>query len=226
MCGRAVTSSLAESLGGGSPDAWAYDWLVVAGFPTTPSNVLVVVSWEYAESGGGGGMWNPLNTTQGWPGATDVNSVGVKNYAQRSDGLAANAHVIHNGLYGPVVSAFDRGDNAAATVQAIVTSPWGTRRINLRGTVPPPHPIPAPQPLKVSEMQTFPSHTKPPTKFRGAWVWADQGRVALVGGAVTVPAYHPPGPGPWASVYERTDGKAGFVIVPRLDLDEYAFELP
>lgn len=139
-----MTRNLSESLAGGSPDQWALDFLHAAGFPATPANVQVVVSWEYAESGGGGGMWNPLNTTQGgYAGETDFNSVGVKNYVRREDGIAANARVIHNGYYSRAVGEFQRGDNAGATVAAITSSPWGTRHIELRGVVvPPPKPEP------------------------------------------------------------------------------------
>jgi hypothetical protein len=191
-----VTSSLAESLGGGSPIVWAADWLVVAGFPTTVANNLVVESWEYAESGGGGGMWNPLNTTQQWPGAVSVNSAGVKNYQTRVDGLAANAHVIHNGLYGPVVAAFQRGDDAAATVQAIVTSPWGTRHIDLRGSVPAPapHPAPVPAPPKPKAV-LMPMVVMCPKG--GYWICHADGAVFAYGGA----PYHG-----GANQFKRTPG--------------------
>jgi hypothetical protein len=173
-----VTRSLSESLGGGSPESWAHDWLAVAGFPTTGENLRVVVAWEWAESGGGGGMWNPLNTTQGWPNATNANSVGVKNYASRNDGLGANAKVIHNGLYGPVVAAFDRGDNAYVTVGAIVTSPWGTRRINLGGPIPTPAPAPIPPPMKARIMPCLESNG-----HGGYWIVHADGAVFAFGGA-------------------------------------------
>lgn len=150
-----MTGSLAESLGGGTPDQWALDFLSACGFAPTPANVQVVVSWEYAESGGGGGMWNPLNTTQGgYAGETDFNSVGVKNYATRGDGIRANARVIHNGYYGRVVGEFVQGDNAGATVAAITGSPWGTHTIVLRGA-PTSTPAPPAQPAKVDEMQVI-----------------------------------------------------------------------
>lgn len=137
-----MTRSLSESLAGGSPAIWAADFLRAAGFPTTPTNVRVVISWEFAESSGGGGMWNPLNTTQGgYPGETNFNSVGVKNYARREDGIAANARVIHNGYYRDAVAAFEQGDHAQRIVDAITRSPWGTRHIQL--VDPPPVPPPA-----------------------------------------------------------------------------------
>lgn len=129
-----MTRSLSETLGGGSPDQWALDFLARAHFEATPANVQTVVSWEYAESSGGGGMWNPLNTTQGgYPGETNFNSVGVKNYVRRSDGIDANAHVIHNGYYPGVINRFLNGNDARATCDAITASPWGTGHIQLIG---------------------------------------------------------------------------------------------
>lgn len=146
-----MTRSLSESLGGGSPDAWALDFLAAARFAPTNANVQAVVSWEYAESSGGGGMWNPLNTTQGgYPGETDFNSVGVKNYAQRADGIAANARVIHNGYYPAVVALFTFGANARAICDAVTRSPWGTGYITLRGTVTPAPPTPKGEPMLIA----------------------------------------------------------------------------
>ena len=110
-----MTTSLAQSLGGHTPQEWAGDFLTAARFPTTSENVRAVISWEIAESSGGGGMFNPLNTTQGvYPGESDLNSVGVKNYARYADGIAACAKVIHNGLYPHVVAAFESGASAQA----------------------------------------------------------------------------------------------------------------
>ena len=179
-----MTHSLAESLGGGSPFIWAHDWLVEAQFPTTPENVRAVVSWEYAESGGGGGMWNPLNTTQGgFAGETDLNSVGVKNYVQRSDGLEANAHVIHNGLYPIVVAQLGFGVSAQAIVDAIVASPWGTKHIQL---IPPIVPPPAPTPTGDSMLYLTPG--KPdPNKFSGAVVVTGVTEFAVTGDTLCTP---------------------------------------
>jgi hypothetical protein len=139
-----VTRSLAETLDGGDPVLWARDFLRVAGFPESDANVQLVYSWEYAESGGGGGMWNPLNTTQGgYPGESDYNAVGVKNYARRADGLAANAKVIRNGYYPNVVILMEQGRNAHAIATAIESSPWGTRYLPILAM--PDHPAPQPE---------------------------------------------------------------------------------
>lgn len=146
-----MTTSLSQSLAGGSPDLWALDFLAAAHFRPTPENVRAVVSWEYAESAGGGGMWNPLNTTQGgYAGETDFNTVGVKNYARRSDGVAANARVIHNGYYEAAVAQFVLGSNARAICDAITASPWGTGYITLRGAQPVPPAVTKGEPMIIA----------------------------------------------------------------------------
>lgn len=182
-----MTRSLAESLGGGTAEQWALDFLTAAGFPGTPENVRAVVSWEYAESGAGGGMWNPLNTTQGgYPDETNANSVGVKNYARRADGIAANAKVIHNGYYPAVVAAFQHGDNAHAVVDAIIRSPWGTRHINLIGVDPTPHSTPKDEPMRF----LYPAATSG-TTFRGAIVDTTARTMVAEGDAIITPALDP-----------------------------------
>lgn len=176
-----MTRNLAETLGGATPEQWAADFLRVAGFPLTPANVLVVVSWEYAESAGGGGMFNPLNTTQGgYVGETDFNSVGVKNYASYADGVAANARVIHNGYYRDAVTLFERGDDAPATAAAITASPWGTGPITLRGT----SSTPAPKPKEATMLIASP-HKPKLTGRTAAAVWDAEhpNRVLLTNGA-------------------------------------------
>jgi hypothetical protein len=161
---------------------WAEDFLRIGAFPLTEPNLQVVYSWEYAESGAGGGDWNPLNTTQPWGNSTNFNSVGVKNYATRDDGLGANAMVIHNGLYPRVVASLLNGSSALATKWAIESSPWGTAFINLL-----PLPLPPDQPLPgVDTMQLVASPHKPSVPGRSpAAVWdpASPNIVRLTNGA-------------------------------------------
>ena len=173
-----MTTNLSESLGGGSPAQWAEDFLRAAGFPVTPANVQAIYSWQYAESGGGGGMWNPLNTTEsiGAAGETWFNSFGpggkyhVLNFAQRQDGLAANAKAIHNGNYPLVVGLLQLGNSAEAIVSAVTASPWGTGHIALR-------PVPdlpsSPAPTEEVVEQLIGSPHKPTTQGRrAAAVWS------------------------------------------------------
>lgn len=194
------TNSLAETLAGHTPEQWAVDFLTAAGFPVTAANVQAVVSWEIAESEGGGGKYNPLNTTQtGYPGESPANWNGgnpVQNYAQYADGIAANAKVIHNGYYPNVVAAFRAGTDAQAVVNAIVSSPWGTRHINLVN-VGPVAPGPAPTPTGGTEMQIVASPHKPVLTGRvtaALWDVSQPNQVLLTNGAsiagdVPVPAY-------------------------------------
>lgn len=88
---------------GGTPDqaGWAKELLGALGAPQTQANVSSVVAWEQRE--GGGGANNPLNTTQAMPGATDFNSVGVKNYPSAAEGVAATVTTLHNGQYGDIL---------------------------------------------------------------------------------------------------------------------------
>jgi hypothetical protein len=104
---------------------WAKDFLSRINMPVTSENVRAIVAWEKAE--GTAAKFNPLATTQGgFAGATKFNSVGVKNYVSYEDGIAANAKVIQNGLYGPILDALRNGNDAMAVARGIKASPWGT----------------------------------------------------------------------------------------------------
>lgn len=106
---------------------WAQDFLGALGKPVTAANITAVVAWQQAESGGGGGRFNPLNTTQGgFQGETNLNSVGVKNYQSYEDGIAANVKVINNGRYGNILAALDAGNDPMAVARAVAATPWGT----------------------------------------------------------------------------------------------------
>src|SRR6476469_7415809 len=60
----------------------------------TPQNLKACYAWQAA--GGGTAAWNPWNTTQNAPGATDYNSAGVKNYATAQAGYQATAGTLNN----------------------------------------------------------------------------------------------------------------------------------
>lgn len=152
-----MTSSLAESLAGGSPLAWAEDLLAGLQCVPTFNNLQAIYSWEFAESGGGGGMWNPLNTTEPWPGSTTINADGVRNYASRADGLAATVAVLGLNFYGQIIGSLERGTSALATKFFIEASPWGTQHITL---LPLPAVPPAP-PVGEDTMQIVASPHRP-----------------------------------------------------------------
>jgi hypothetical protein len=96
--------------------------------PVTQDNVAALTAWEMAE----GGHWNntahynPLNTTQPEPGATSMNSVGVKAYVSWAQGFLATIVTLHNGRYDAILAALASGNDASAVAQAVAASPWGT----------------------------------------------------------------------------------------------------
>jgi hypothetical protein len=108
----------------GDKQQWANDFLTRLGMPVTAENVRAVVAWEKAE--GTKAQFNPLATTRSMPGATNFNSVGVKNFASYADGIEANAAALTTGRYGNILAALRQGNSAVAVAQAIANSPWGT----------------------------------------------------------------------------------------------------
>ena len=109
---------------------WATDLLKRLGMPTTSENVRAMTAWAQAE--GTGASFNPLATTQGAAGASNFNSVGVKNYVSYDQGLQATVQTLTNGRYENILSALRAGTNADAVGQAVEDSPWGTGGLVLR----------------------------------------------------------------------------------------------
>lgn len=77
---------------------------------------------------GGSARFNPFNTTLEMPGASDYNSVGVKNYASATQGIEATVKTLRGKGHGYEVILRRLRDNASATliVKAIGESDWGT----------------------------------------------------------------------------------------------------
>lgn len=104
--------------------------------PVSKRNLWALVSWMQAE--GGDARWNPLNTTQEMPGATDYNWVGVKNYASFAQGVEATVKTLNfgadRGLYGykPIRRRLRRNAWAYWTLRAVEDSIWGTGGLALR----------------------------------------------------------------------------------------------
>jgi hypothetical protein len=88
--------------------AFAKSVLATIHAPATPANIASIEAWAKRE--GGGGTNNPLNTTLSMPGATDFNSVGVKNYASMGVGVLATARTLLGGNYSDVVGALRSGN--------------------------------------------------------------------------------------------------------------------
>ena len=81
------------------------------GAPNNGSTVGFLTAWMAREGTNAGN--NPLATTEPWPGSTDFNSVGVKNYATEADGVAATVATLTGG-YPNIVNDLRRGDGNAA----------------------------------------------------------------------------------------------------------------
>ena len=136
---RAASGSIAPIpltgiLGAYTQETWARALLKNLGVPVSPDNVTAIVSWEMAE----GGHWyntarfNPLNTTMSEPGATAMNSVGVKAYISWEQGFAATIATLFNGYYAGIIAALERGNDAQAVANAVAASPWGTGAFTIR----------------------------------------------------------------------------------------------
>ena len=122
-------------LGAYTQQTWAQALLKNLGLPVSAANVAAIVSpGEMAE----GGHWyntarfNPLNTTMSAPGATAMNSVGVKAYTSWEQGFAATIATLFNGYYAGILAALERGDDAQAVANAVAASPWGTGSFSIR----------------------------------------------------------------------------------------------
>ena len=128
--GAGQQTSSAAGKGGYTPSSWAAALLGRLGIAQTKYNVHAVQRWEAQE----GGNWhnraayNPLNTTQKMPGATSMNSAGVKAYQSWDQGLDATVSTLHNGRYGGILKALSGGQEKDI-FSAIVRSPWGTKNL-------------------------------------------------------------------------------------------------
>jgi peptidoglycan hydrolase CwlO-like protein len=111
-----------------TPLTWAKALLEQLHMPLTTQNTAAITAWEMAE----GGHWhnsahyNPLNTTMPEPGATAMNSVGVKAYLSWAQGFTATIATLRNGYYGGILAALRAGNDAIAVADAVGASPWGT----------------------------------------------------------------------------------------------------
>jgi len=105
---------------------WAELLLSRLGAPICQDNLIAVVAWESAE--GTAAAYNPLATTHDFPGATDFNSVGVKNYPSRGDGIQATIDTLVLGSptygYGAVLASLSTCAPAESTGAAINASSW------------------------------------------------------------------------------------------------------
>jgi hypothetical protein len=125
-----IGSLLGGSSGGGGSSAsvtsgpgmrnFAIAVLGGIGAPPTAANINTIEAWARRE--GGGGANNPLNTTLGMPGATDFNSVGVKNFTSLSQGATATVRtLLGGGAYSSIVAALKTGNGACGAYSGYST---------------------------------------------------------------------------------------------------------
>jgi hypothetical protein len=107
-------------------EAWANGFLDRLDAPRCDENLLIVVAWETSESTAA--AFNPLATTHAMEGATDMNSVGVKNYVSLDQGLDASRDTLTGGAeslgYGAIVDSLRACSPAENTAAAINASAW------------------------------------------------------------------------------------------------------
>jgi hypothetical protein len=114
------------------PPHWQGHLLRSLGALVGHENVRLLTAWQQAE--GGTARWNPLNTTFDLPGATDYNSVGVKNYPRPTWGVYATGLTLTSPASGPLTYGKILGHLQAgsSTAEQIVSDcrdefqTWGT----------------------------------------------------------------------------------------------------
>lgn len=109
------------------PLLWRFRLLRAIHAKGSAENRRLLGAWARAE--GGSARYNPLNTTEPWPGATDYNSVHVRNYRSGADGIAATAATLENGYYKGIVHDLQDGTLPAKMIvqrNAAEFSTWGT----------------------------------------------------------------------------------------------------
>ena len=107
-------------------EAWAGAFLGHLDAPACDENLVIVVTWATAESTTA--AFNPLATTRDMPGATDMNTVGVKHYMSLRQGLDASRDTLLLGAesygYGAIIGSLRACASAEVTARAINASAW------------------------------------------------------------------------------------------------------
>jgi hypothetical protein len=133
-----------------SDDDFYKSILKCLGAEPTKSNMLFMYAWRQAE--GGKAKNNPFNTTLKIPGATNYNSVGVKNYSTPEEGIDATCKTLKNGRdkygYDKIIDGLKNDVGLSKLSDAVINSKWGTkdllRKVSqgyIAGNSPKPHSI-------------------------------------------------------------------------------------
>lgn len=108
-------------------NTWGKEFARAIGAPFTAQVDLFFRAWAQAE--GCLAAYNPFATTQSMEGATNFNSVGVKNYRTWQDGVRATTMTITNPrypAYAPFLAEIRKGSSALVMAQKLIATPWGT----------------------------------------------------------------------------------------------------
>jgi hypothetical protein len=112
--------------GQGAAVTWAQDLLKALGVPQSSANVRFIYDWE--ESEGGGGKYNPLNQgpVPGHPELTTTGQQfggGAADYASWQAGITGAVDYLHMQNYSGIVDAL-KTSNYAGAKSALIASPW------------------------------------------------------------------------------------------------------
>ncbi|MDE2144804.1 MAG: hypothetical protein KGJ01_02460 [Patescibacteria group bacterium] len=124
-----------------SRGTWAADELATLGIAPTSANLNDLVAWSIAEGGwyNNPDTFNPLNTTEGAPGAISTNSAGVKAYPDLQTGLIATAEALTatriNGAdpYTSIIQDLQNGASIHQFAADVGATPWGTSEAGILG---------------------------------------------------------------------------------------------
>ena len=120
------------------------------GAPITKENMKFMYAWRQAE--GATAKNNPFNTTRKRNNATNYNSVGVKNYPTKEDGIQATCETLKLPMYTSLISQLKSGTATASQManNSKVMKTWGTGGLIAKitssyeqGSTPKPPPISA-----------------------------------------------------------------------------------
>jgi hypothetical protein len=114
-----------------TPKSWATSVLKAGNWPTSNANIQSLIAWALNE--GGGGEYNPLNTTQTESGSSNFNNLGggqgVQNYTSWSQGIGATVATLNNGSYPNILSDLASGNgigsNASSNLETWSGSGYG-----------------------------------------------------------------------------------------------------
>jgi murein DD-endopeptidase MepM/ murein hydrolase activator NlpD len=135
MGGEVITGGTATNTssmsGTGTQSEFATSLLTGLGAPLTEGNIKALTTWMNFE----GGHWknsakfNPLNTTLNVPGASSMNSVGVKAYTNWDEGIQATISTLTGANadkrgYSAIVGALKQGTDPNAVLKAVNNSAW------------------------------------------------------------------------------------------------------